>query len=86
MIYKVSPATDSQDSSAQQYRTDFSRSCAFPNLQRPIAECNAGMCGDVNLYMNDPEDAHCAEIEASTFPHSPGISVGNEGSQNSCIG
>ena len=44
-------------------------------LQRPIAECNAGMCGDVNLYMNDPEDAHCGEIEASISPHSPRISV-----------
>lgn len=24
---------------------------------------HAGMCGDVNLYLNDPDDAHSAEIE-----------------------
>ena len=29
----------------------------------PGADCAAGMCGDVNLFVNDPEEKHSAEIE-----------------------
>ena len=29
----------------------------------PSAGCAAGMCGDVNLFLNDPEEKHSAEIE-----------------------
>ena len=33
-------------------------------------EDSAGMCGDVNLYLNDPEDKHSAEIEVWQLPKS----------------
>lgn len=29
------------------------------------------MCGDVNLYINDPDNMHSAEIEVRPFPRIP---------------
>ena len=34
-----------------------------PQRHEPGADCAAGMCGDVNLFLSNPEEKHSAEIE-----------------------
>eukprot|EP00891_Asterochloris_glomerata_P005476 jgi/Astpho2/5476/e_gw1.00078.39.1_t len=35
----------------------------------PGADCAAGMCGDVNLFLSNPEEKHSAEIEIMVAEH-----------------
>ena len=46
----------------------------------------AGMCGDVNLYLNDPDDCHCAEVEVhiQLHAHAASLCMGAELQSQGC--
>ncbi len=52
-----------------------SRQAGWQHAERARADLDillhAGMCGDVNLYLNDPDDRHCAEIEVGMMLNAP---------------